>query len=306
MLKKVTKGQKPLLLWVEDEIEIRDNLSRYLEAQKVDFVVSGSNTEEIAKWLDIPNGISTAVIDLKLAGDAENEKSGLDIYKLIREKSPSIPITLISGSLNDPKWLQELETFKSIEPTELIFNKDLPPNSYTELNPILELIRGHEFGRRVQDEKTEKQIEVVKNSIIAINNGIIDVVAKEPEVLFKMTPRQFEELMAELFIKEGFKVELTPSTRDGGKDLYAFRTDSTGQTLYAVECKQYRPTHKVGRPIVQLLNGVIEQERLTGGVIATTSYFTKDAKESAELLKYRLFLQDCDYILNWIKKHSSG
>jgi HJR/Mrr/RecB family endonuclease len=39
------------------------------------------------------------------------------------------------------------------------------------------------------------------------------------EEVMKLTPRQFEEFVAEIFEEEGFRVELTQQTRDDDKDI---------------------------------------------------------------------------------------
>ena len=62
---------------------------------------------------------------------------------------------------------------------------------------------------------------------------VIKYFSKHPEMLFSLPPRKFEELIASIFENNGFDVELTPETRDGGIDIIAVRNDQlTGQTQH--------------------------------------------------------------------------
>ena len=63
-----------------------------------------------------------------------------------------------------------------------------------------------------------------------------------PEEMYSMAPRKFEELIAAIFKNHGFRVELTPATRDGGLDIIAIEDSIiTGESVHLVECKRYAP-----------------------------------------------------------------
>lgn len=133
---------------------------------------------------------------------------------------------------------------------------------------------------------------LVLSDILVVSKEWSKILKSNPEHIHRLSPREFEEFVAEIWENKGYKVELTPESRDGGKDMYAYRKNSSGEILLAIECKKYDPSNKVGRPLIQKLNGIVESERLTGGVLATTSYFTKYAIEYAEPLRYRIHLND--------------
>lgn len=95
-----------------------------------------------------------------------------------------------------------------------------------------------------------------------------------PDRLYNLDPRKFEELVAAIFKNNGFTVELTPQTRDGGADIIAVQHSAfTGDTVSLIECKRYAPTQKVGIGVVQRLIGAVHQRQATKGVIVTTSFF---------------------------------
>lgn len=127
-----------------------------------------------------------------------------------------------------------------------------------------------------------------------INDELIGYLAKHPEKMRDMPSRKFEELVAELFKSKGYDVTLTPRTRDGGFDVRAVQRSDIGTVLIIIECKRYAAEHTVGVEIVRGLYGVVEQQRATKGIIATTSFFSGDAQEFHNDLQYRLGLADFD------------
>ena len=136
--------------------------------------------------------------------------------------------------------------------------------------------------------------------ISEINDWILNELNKNPTELYQLSSRRFEELIAEIFIRKGYSVELTSATRDGGKDIYAARKDDMGSFLYVVECKKYKPTHKVGVNVLRDLYGVLSKERATYGIAVTTSYFSKPAKEFQQDLQFQMSLKDFDSIKQWL------
>lgn len=127
--------------------------------------------------------------------------------------------------------------------------------------------------------------------------------AENPEALYQLTGRKFEEVMAEIYCKLGYNVELTKTSRDGGKDIIIRKPEVLGDFIYYVECKKYSPDKPVGVGIVRELSGVIEMDRVNGGIIATTSYFARDVRELIlnNNLNYRIKLHGFHEIKNMLK-----
>jgi len=119
-----------------------------------------------------------------------------------------------------------------------------------------------------------------------------------------LTPRQFEEYTAELFEKRGYKVKLTPETRDGGKDLLIIQGDTLGEFLIYTECKRYAPDNPIGVRIVRELFGTIIADRATAGIIVTSSYFSPDAIVFTEKIKHQMSLVDFVKLKKWIEQIS--
>ena len=113
-------------------------------------------------------------------------------------------------------------------------------------------------------------------------------------------PAKFEEFVAEILARQGYEVELTPASDDGGFDVYAAKNDGFGSFLYLVECKRYTQPNKVGVQVIRSLHGVVQKEKATAGIIATTSYFTKRAEEFQQDVRHQMQLADYVRLQEWL------
>lgn len=126
--------------------------------------------------------------------------------------------------------------------------------------------------------------------VVSINaefDNLIRVLCKSPQDMYLLEARQFEELVAELWARMGYEVELTPETRDGGRDIVAWKSNEI-KTQVLIECKRYAPGRPVGISVAQRMLGAIAQYDASQGVIATTSTFTRDAIKVIEAKQNRL------------------
>jgi restriction system protein len=128
-----------------------------------------------------------------------------------------------------------------------------------------------------------------------------EALVRHPELMRDLHHRDFEELIAELFDRNGFKVELTACTHDGGADLYAVRDIGLGELRFVVECKRNAIENPVGPAFVRQLRGVVDREQATCGVLVTTSRFTAGARREEGAAPHRLSLQDFDRVAAWLR-----
>ena len=126
----------------------------------------------------------------------------------------------------------------------------------------------------------------------------------KPQEMLKLDPRQFEELVAELWRSLGYETELTARTKDGGRDIVAVRRFEAN-VRFLIECKRYDPSHKVGVELVRALYGVRMHERATKGILATTSSFTRGAKEFFAEHVWEMESRDFDGVVDWVKLATS-
>lgn len=137
----------------------------------------------------------------------------------------------------------------------------------------------------------------------AVNDSLIEHLLKHPIDLQSMKPRTFEELIAELFHRFGFDVELTRSTRDGGYDIIAIGNNQIAASKYLIECKRYAEAKKVGIQPVRSLYGVVQDERATKGILVTTSSFTSPAEDFFERNRWVLEGRAFEDIKNWLRQY---
>lgn len=147
----------------------------------------------------------------------------------------------------------------------------------------------------------DEALAPIISSVRTVTSDLLDRLARSPGLVQRLHWRTFEELVAELFSRQGWEVELTAPSKDGGADLYAARHDGFGRVLYVVECKKYSPERPIGPHLVRALYGVVERQRATRGVLATTSLFTPGAEHEAELLHHRIALSDVHDVNEWIR-----
>lgn len=127
----------------------------------------------------------------------------------------------------------------------------------------------------------------------------IKKIARDPNTLDSLNPREFEEVAAEIFASAGYSVQLTPATRDGGYDLMVIHRDPLGiERTSIVECKKYNIENKVGVGLIRALYGVKTFLGVSDGILLTTSTFTQDSKRFVES-KYDIKLIDRTELLIW-------
>lgn len=166
--------------------------------------------------------------------------------------------------------------------------------------PKLELADMHleQLYRNHEVTVPQTLIEALTN----INDQLIYYLANHPDEIYRMSPREFEELIAKLLERFGWKVTLTKQTRDGGYDIFGVSTDISGvRSNWLVECKKFAPSNKVGIDVVRSLCGVKNDLKVANAMIATTSFFSRDVWEQKSS-RYDLELVDYDKIVQWLRK----
>lgn len=148
---------------------------------------------------------------------------------------------------------------------------------------------------------TLKNLDIPESIEFALSTAINEL-AQQPERIYDIAPRRLEEIIAHLFRNTlNCSVELTKTTRDGGKDIVCIDSNFG---KFVVEIKRYRRSRKIGVAYIRHLLGVMLIEGYEYGVFVTTSDFTKDAlKAQAQLSrmgKWRIDLRDFDDIKNWL------
>ncbi len=169
---------------------------------------------------------------------------------------------------------------------------------------IDDILRGqiYDLERRVITSPT-KLVTDLKPKIIIANESLLEKLKRQPDSIFDLPPRRFEELVAELLDGMGFEVELTKETRDGGKDILAYMNTRIGKFLCLVEAKKYRQDRTVGVELVRTLYGTLCDYQANSAMLVTTSSFSPDAQAFQKKHEYQLSLRDYGNVVDWIQGH---
>lgn len=156
----------------------------------------------------------------------------------------------------------------------------------------------HPDTKELEPEK-QTEITVVRNNII---QSIYDTYNKS-DIIYSLSPREFEEYVAELLRHKGFEVDLTKQTRDGGYDILAIKSIGGLDYKHLIECKRYKKDKNIGVSIIREFMHVIAEQNANKGIIVTTSTFSKDAKMKRENTPYMLDLKDNADIMKWTEEY---
>lgn len=115
--------------------------------------------------------------------------------------------------------------------------------------------------------------------LTGVNPGLIAnyLIARDENIEDLLDPRQFEELVATLFREEGWNVELTQQTHDGGKDVIARRPGPEAPEMVYVEAKRYNASRAVSIGDVKEFAATLAGDRLQHGFLVTTSRLSSQA-----------------------------
>lgn len=151
--------------------------------------------------------------------------------------------------------------------------------------------------------ETNEEHKILFNETRTLQH-IITNIYNDNSQLSNLDPRKFEEVVAELLYKQGFKVELTKQTRDGGYDILAILPmQSHSPQKWLVECKRWSENRKVDVQIIRAFKEVIQTNNANKGLIVTTSYFSLDAQKKVQETPYTLDLRDKDSLIVWIGEY---
>ena len=151
-------------------------------------------------------------------------------------------------------------------------------------------------------EKSLLNSNIIINESYKISKIVKDIFYNN-EILLKIKPREFEELICELFRSKNYIVELTKQTRDGGIDIIALKTLDNFPLKYLIECKRLKENRPVDIKIVRAFQTVISEQNANKGIIVTTSYFSSVAKLKQKQIPYLLDFKDSNDIIVWVKDY---
>lgn len=154
-------------------------------------------------------------------------------------------------------------------------------------------------------EENERRIPVKE----FIGQEIIDAIAKNPEALLDISKSDFERLMAELFARMGFHVDLYRTSKDDGIDFLAVDIGQGDPIIKAVQCKHPnkpaagKKARTLPAATVREIYGVAKANNLAGAIAITSSTYSPDAKRFADLRPDEIQVKNAEDICRWIRNY---
>jgi restriction system protein len=164
------------------------------------------------------------------------------------------------GNIDEKRWHGHIDTFLKTQ---------LMPDTQN-----FSTWRSSEIGKAAAamvDRKTSAMIALHKQ-----NNPLARVDVAE------LTPLEYEHHCAELLNEAGWKIHMTPPTRDGGADFIAEKQS----WRIIVQCKRY--AEPVGNKAVQEVNSAVRLYQGNIACVVAPNGFTKQAQREAESLSVHL------------------
>lgn len=143
----------------------------------------------------------------------------------------------------------------------------------------------------------QSTLQPARVEIFGAASLLVKQLAAEPELIHRISPQQFEEVICERLGAMDFEAKLVGSTnrKDGGVDIVFWsRTNSSFPFLGAVQVKHHRNPFTVeSSSTVRDFSGVMAGQPFNAGLIVTNTTFSPDAewfaRERAKLVRLRGF-----------------
>jgi hypothetical protein len=127
-----------------------------------------------------------------------------------------------------------------------------------------------------------------------------------PDELYKLSPRKYEEFLEIVFQNNGYRTLLGPGSNDGGVDLRLYTNDIVGESVTLVQAKRYNSGNPIELQAVQALTAVVDDQKANRGLFVTTSRYLPCAKKFAARHNSRIQLASSREVAEWCNSASSN
>lgn len=129
-------------------------------------------------------------------------------------------------------------------------------------------------------ERTEDyDFDLVNILRSSLSDSLAKAIAQNPRYLMDIEWRELERVVQVVFEELGFSAELTPGSKDGGKDVVLKCRISGNDHTYLVELKHWRSQQKVGGQAARDFLKVIVNEEVNGGLFLSSYGYCDNAFE---------------------------
>jgi restriction system protein len=159
---------------------------------------------------------------------------------------------------------------------------------------------------RVERSLRDDYSKVIR-AITDLSKLLARIIAQNPRELDHIEWRDMERILASVFDGLGFRVELTPASKDGGKDIILEFGISGMSQSYLVEVKHWRSRQKVGQGYISHFVDVVAGEKRQGGLYLATYGYSNSAFEAlTEIEKTRIRLGSEEKIVSLCRTYTKA
>lgn len=146
--------------------------------------------------------------------------------------------------------------------------------------------------------------EPVLQLVRRLSDGLSQLVAEDPSALDAIEWRDLERMLANVFDGLGFDVELTPVSKDGGKDIVLKYWHDGRRREYIVEVKHWRSGKRVTKKYLTDFVQVVARERRDGGLFLATYGYSENAIEViTELTRDEIYIGEKPQIVSLCRSY---
>lgn len=179
---------------------------------------------------------------------------------------------------------------------------------HIEIIHLATTLSPHSIGRAVEWETPLSLSKLFKGTTENpeygkfIDQRYINYLSKNPNKLGEIHWRKLEELTAEFFEREGYKVALGYGGNDDGVDIRIWNPNSipTEQPLCLIQCKRQKA--KVEKVIVKGLHADVLYEGAKYGIVVTTSELSPGSKKTINTRGYPIQEVNRNSLTKWLTK----
>lgn len=181
-------------------------------------------------------------------------------------KNPDLPKILVISHCdqfqdNSIDQIADRQRFSSIHRTSALDSTGIQELRSAIRDSIIEVEDPEDLG---------EVVDVVR----VLSECLCELVAKNAKVLYEIEWRDLERLLARALETLGFSVKLTPSAKDGGKDIILDCVVLGKKKRYYVEVKHWRSGGRPGKKELSDFVEVNAREATDGGLFVSSSGFT--------------------------------
>ena len=218
---------------------------------------------------DVAERISTALkaADFNVWFDAWELQAGDSIATRVREglRASDFLVVLLSPDSVNSRWVRD--------EMSLALSSELRQRAIT-LFPVM--LRDCDVPKTLRDLTA---IDLRDNRPGGVER-LVEALQLAWDVDFRrLSPRRFEDLVAAVFEAEGYSVQQSMGTVDGGHDLLITRKENDSPLTYAVQVKHYKERRASIDTIRSAVGATLLAGRRTRAIIVSSTQLTSAAQE---------------------------